>query len=73
MSDTLIQTALEALPIWGTGESIIVVRNPTTPPSYVLTFESKRGKYIYDSIQFRHIYINKQILLRMACWIGFMF
>lgn len=45
MTEAMIQTALGELPIWGTGETVGVVRNPTTPPSYELTFDSKRGDF----------------------------
>jgi hypothetical protein len=43
MEDSMIQTALGSLPIWGADESILVTRNPSDPPSYQLTFQSKRG------------------------------
>lgn len=43
MSEAAIQDALNALPVFGTEESIIVARNPTSIPTYKLTFDSHRG------------------------------
>ena len=50
-TETMVATAVNALPVWGADESVMVVRLPTETATFEFTFSSKRGKFfIYMSL-----------------------
>lgn len=57
MDPTRIQEALQALPVFGSEESVILSRLPVETPTFEVTFVSKRG-IIYKETVITHRGLN---------------
>jgi len=50
--ETVVSAAINALPIFSSDESITVVQQPSSTPTFEFTFVSKRGKYKLFSLNY---------------------
>jgi hypothetical protein len=60
MAETDIKDAINSLPIFGSEESVTVVRQAVATPTYKITFDSKRGYYF---VLLAYVYNGVIILL----------